>query len=83
MARRPRRPITEGQMSLLWECWQKGESLRQIARWLGRKHSSIRRVLAQTAGIRPPPRHRLSRALTLAEREEISRSLARGTRYDV
>lgn len=78
MARRPRRPITEGQMSLLWDLWQKGESLHQIARLLDRRHSSIRRVLAQTGGIRPVPRHRSTRALTLAEREEISRSVALG-----
>jgi len=78
MARRPRRPITEGQMSLLWDLWQKGKSLHQIARLLDRRHSSIRRVLVQTGGIRPVPRHRSSRALTLAEREEISRSVALG-----
>jgi len=65
-------------MSLLWDLWQKGESLHQIARLLDRRHSSIRRVLAQTGGIRPAPRHRSTRALTLAEREEISRSVALG-----
>ncbi|WP_267226858.1 IS30 family transposase [Dyella silvae] len=78
MAPRVRRHITDSQKAVMWERWQQGESLHQIARWLGRRHSSIRRVLAQTGGIRPPPRHRSSRALTLAEREEISRSLALG-----
>ena len=78
MAPRVRRHITDSQKAVMWERWQQGDSLHQIARWLGRRHSSIRRVLAQTGGIRPPPRHRSSRALTLAEREEISRSLALG-----
>lgn len=50
----------------------KGESLNRIARLLDRRHPSIRRVFAQTGGIRPAPHHRSTRALTLAEREEIS-----------
>ncbi|WP_199101242.1 helix-turn-helix domain-containing protein, partial [Dyella sp. ASV21] len=45
---------------------------------LGRRHSSIRRVIAQAGGIRPAPKRRSPRALTLAEREEISRRVALG-----
>src|SRR5579859_216538 len=78
MACRPRRPLADGQMSLLWERWKQGESLHQSARLSDRRHCSIRRVLAQTGGIRPALRHRSARALTLAEREEISRSEALG-----
>jgi IS30 family transposase len=78
MAPRVRRHITDSQKAFLWERWQQGESIHQIARSLGRTHSSIRQVLAKTGGIRPPERHRSSRALTLAEREEISRSVATG-----
>ena len=75
MARRPRRTITEGQMSLLWECWQKGESLSQIARLLDRGHSSIRRVLVQSGGIRPAPRESsLGEALMDAEVANCSAS---------
>lgn len=62
----------------MWERWQKGESLQQIARLFDRNHSSIQGILAETGGIRPAPRHRSQWALTLAEREEISRSLAAG-----
>lgn len=78
MAPRLRRHITDSEKTLLWERWQRGESLHQIARWLGRRHSSIRRVIAQAGGIRPLPRRRSPRALTLSEREEISRRVAFG-----
>jgi hypothetical protein len=41
-------------------------------------HSSVRRILAENGGIRPTPRPRSERALTLAEREEISLTIAVG-----
>jgi IS30 family transposase len=78
MAPKARRHITDSQKTFLWEHWQQGESTHQIARLLGRRHSSVRQVLARTGGIRPTTRHRSVRALTLAEREEISRSVATG-----
>ena len=78
MKRRPRIYYTESQKALMWERWRKGESLQQIAQLFDRNHSSIERILAQSGGIRPAPRHRSSVALTLAEREEISRALASG-----
>ena len=56
--------------------WQKGDSLHQIAQLFDRHHTSVRRILAESGGIRPAPRRRSSRSLTLAEREEISRGLA-------
>jgi IS30 family transposase len=43
-----------------------------------RNHTSVRGILAQTGGIRPAPRRRSKLALTLAEREEISRSVVAG-----
>jgi IS30 family transposase len=49
-----------------------------IGRAFDRSSSSIFGLLAPTGGIRPPPRQRSRLALTLAEREEISRGLARG-----
>lgn len=78
MKRRPRIYYTESQKALMWERWRKGESLQQIAQLFDRNHSSIQRILAETGGISPVPRHRSSLALTLAEREEISRALASG-----
>jgi IS30 family transposase len=75
---RPRIHYTEGQKALMWERWQKGESLQQIAQLFDRNHSSIQGILAATGGIRPAPRRRSRWALTLAEREEISRAVVTG-----
>ena len=69
---------TETDKSLMWDRWQKGESLNSIARHFGRSHSSIQGILARTGGIRPAPRQRSRLALTLAEREEISRGVVAG-----
>ncbi len=75
---RPRIHYTESQKVLMWERWQKGESLQQIAQLFDRNHSSIQGILAATGGIRPAPRRRSRLALTLAEREEISRAVVAG-----
>ncbi|MBN9339319.1 MAG: integrase [Comamonadaceae bacterium SCN 68-20] len=78
MKYRPRIYYTESQKFLMWERWRKGESLQQIAQLFDRNHSSIQRILAETGGIQPRPRCRSRRALSLAEREEISRGLVAG-----
>src|SRR6266851_400799 len=72
---RPRIHYTEGQKALMWERWQNGASLQQIAQLFDRNHSSIQGILAATGGIRPASRRRSRWALTLAEREEISRAV--------
>jgi len=76
MKYRPRICYTEAQKALMWDRWQKGESLGSIARFFDRGHSSVQRILAETGGIRPVPRRRSHHSLTLEEREEISRGLA-------
>ena len=78
MKQRPRIYYTERQKALMWERWQKGESLQQIAQLFDRNHSSIQRILAETGGIRPAQRSRSRLALTLVEREEISRAVVAG-----
>ena len=78
MNRRPRHRYTESDRALMWERWRKGDSLATIARLFDREHSSIERILKETGGIRPPTRKRSRLALTLAEREEISRGLVAG-----
>lgn len=77
---KPRRRIyyTETQKALMWERWREGDSLQHIAQLFDRNHSSIQRILAETGGIQPPARHRSRLALTLAEREEVSRSIVAG-----
>jgi IS30 family transposase len=76
MKQRPRIYYTETQKALMWDRWRKGDSLQQIAQLFDRNHSSIERILAENGGIRPAPRRRSRLALTLAEREEISRAVA-------
>ncbi len=78
MKRRRRIYYTEAQKALMWDRWQRGESLHSIAQLFDRGHSSVRRVLAETGGIRPRRRRRSRLALTLAEREEISRGVVAG-----
>lgn len=77
MAYRQRIYYTAAQKAEMWDRWQKGESLHSIARLFDRHHTSVRGILAATGGIRPPARCRSQHALTLAEREEISRGIAR------
>ena len=77
MTRRWRR-YSEADKELMWDRWQKGDSLAVIARTFDREHSSIEGIIRAAGGIRPPQRRRSRLALTLAEREEISRGLVAG-----
>jgi DNA-binding CsgD family transcriptional regulator len=78
MVYRTRIKYTAAQKAEIWDRWQHGESLTSIGRLFDRPSSSVFNMLAPTGGIRPPPRQRSRLALTLAEREEISRGLACG-----
>jgi IS30 family transposase len=78
MKQRRRIYYSESQKALMWERWRKGESLQHIAQLFNRNHSSVLGILAQTGGIQNAPRRRSRLALTLAEREEISRGLVAG-----
>jgi IS30 family transposase len=75
MGYRRRIYFTEKQKAEIWDRWQRGESMSSIGRRFDRNSSSIYPLLARTGGIRPPERRRSRLALTLAEREEISRGL--------
>lgn len=78
MKRRARIQYTDSDKSLMWDRWRKGESLHQIARLFNRHHTSVRGILAESGGIRPAARRRSPRALSLAEREDVSRALVAG-----
>jgi IS30 family transposase len=54
---------TESQRALMWERWQKGDTLHQIAQLFDRRHPSIARILGETGGIRPASRCRSRLAL--------------------
>jgi len=75
MAYRRRMFFTDKQKSEIWDRWQRGESMNSIGRRFDRGSSSIYPLLERTGGIRPPERVRSRLALTLADREEISRGL--------
>jgi len=70
--------FTAAQSAELWERWKKGEGLHAIGRVLGKPHSCIFNHLRPSGGIKPPSRRRSRLALTLVEREEISRGLVAG-----
>ncbi len=72
------RRFTEAEIAEVWERRGAGEPTRSIARRLGRNGSSIRRLFEDAGGVRPVPRKRSVRHLSLADREEISRGVARG-----
>jgi len=78
MRRGRRRLITVAEGIELWRMYKAGESIQGISRALGRNSSSINRVLQSTGGIGPAERLRSRPALSLAEREEISRGVAAG-----
>lgn len=75
MGYRQRIYFTEKQRAEIWDRWQRGESMSSIGRRFDRNSSSIFPLLARTGGIRPAARSRSRLALTLCEREEISRGL--------
>ena len=70
--------LTAAQKAELWRRWREGESLNAIGRALGRIPKMVRYVVAGAGGIPPVPRQRAHQALTLSEREVISRGVARG-----
>jgi len=76
MDQRFRRGFTAAEKTELWDRWQRGESLKAIGRAFGRPSSSIYNQVAPHGGIRPAARRRSRLALTLSEREEISRGIA-------
>ena len=76
MKQRRRIYYSAAQRAEIWDRWKAGESMSSIGRRFDRESSSVFSVLSPTGGIRPPDRRRATGALSLAEREEISRGLS-------
>jgi len=70
--------LSAQQKKELWCRWRQGQSLSEIGRALGKQPGSIHGILASNGGVSPHVRTRGCRALTLADREEISRGLVEG-----
>ena len=78
MTQTKRRGFSASQKKELWERWKRGQSSNEIARAFAKQRGSIHFIFSSTGGIPPFPRRRSRLALSLAEREEISRGLAEG-----
>jgi IS30 family transposase len=71
--------LSPTQKTEIWSRWKSGQSSHEIGRAFGKPHSCIRCVLVPRGGIPPAARRRSRLALTLAEREDISRGIASGS----
>jgi len=78
MARTGRPGLSGEQKRELWTRWKQGQSLSDIGRALGKHAASVFGVVATKGGIAPAPRTRSQAALTMEEREDISRGLVAG-----
>jgi IS30 family transposase len=76
--RAKRRYCTAAESAEIWDRWQRGEGLKSIGRVFGKSSGSIYSHLMPFGGIRPRPRRRSRLALTLVEREQISRGVVSG-----
>ena len=71
-------PLSAAEKVELWTRWRRGELPADIGRALHRRLLTVLRVVRAEGGKPPAPRRRSRVALTVAEREEISRGLANG-----
>lgn len=78
MAKMGRPGMADEDRATLWRLWSEGSSFSEISRAIGHPPGSIYTVVKQTGGYVPPVRKRRDCHLRAAEREEISRGLARG-----
>lgn len=79
MAQMGRPGLSASQKAELWQRWKSGQSLSDIGRALGKHAGSVHGIVSSNGGIIPAVRRRSRLALTLAEREEISRGIATGS----
>jgi IS30 family transposase len=70
--------LSAAEQDEVWVRWRRGQSLRLIARQLGKRVPSVRAFVLQTGGVQHHPPRRAQRSLSMAEREEISRGVAAG-----
>ena len=76
VARRGR--MSWSQRNEMWRRWRAGASIVDIARALDRERTRVGAEIMAAGGIAPVPQRRSRLALTMIDREEISRAIARG-----
>jgi IS30 family transposase len=79
MTRRKRSRLSAAQKTEIWKRWKAGQTLHEIGRGFDKPHTTIHQFLLPSGGIAPAARRRSRLALTLAEREDISRGIASGS----
>jgi IS30 family transposase len=70
--------LAEAAKDAIWVLRAEGVSEAEIGRRLGVPKRTVSKYLQRVGGIRPRSRRRSEKCLTLVEREEISRGIARG-----
>ena len=70
--------FTEAEVTEVWQRRKAGELTGSMACRSGRNGSSIRGLFEDAGGVRPVPRRRAERHLSLTDREEIWRGVAGG-----
>jgi IS30 family transposase len=79
MSQGKRLELSATQRADIWCRWKAGQSLHEIGRAFGQGHASIHLLLSHHGGIIPAARRRSLLALTVSEREDISRGIASGS----
>jgi hypothetical protein len=70
--------LSAAEQDEVWARWRRGESLRLIARRLGKRGPSVRAFVLQTGGVQQPRRIVSCGVSAIGQREEISRGVAAG-----
>ena len=78
MGKSRKRYFSAAESAEIWDRWRRDEALKPIGRAFGKTSSSIFAHLRPHGGIRPVQRRRSNQALSLSEREEISKGVVTG-----
>lgn len=71
--------MNEAKKGIIWDLWRQGQPMSVIGRTVRKPPATVFSYLRYHGGIKPRPRTPRSTALTLEEREEISRGVAAGS----
>ena len=71
-------PMTADKKDIIWGLWRRGFPMSEIASEISKPPATVFSYLEYHDGIQPRRRHRSLYALSLSEREDISRGLSSG-----